>query len=61
MAICLNLGSLDCEILQMKNTSLNDIFRILNPLKIRTTQRPLFKLYGMAMCLNLESLDRKIL
>ena len=35
--------------------------RILNFLKIRNTQRSLFKLYGMAICLNLESLDREIL
>ena len=31
--------------------------RILILFKIQNTQLPLFKLYGMAMCLNLESLE----
>ena len=35
--------------------------RILNLFKSLNTQPPLFKLYGMAMCLKLESLDPEIL
>ena len=34
---------------------------MLNLFKTRNTQRPLFKLNGMAICLHLESLDREIL
>ena len=35
--------------------------RNLNFFKNRNTQRSLLELYGMAICLNLESLDREIL
>ena len=55
----ITIGNLKSLIFNLESHSI--ALRILNLFKIRNTQLLLFKLYGMAMCLNLESLDREIL